>query len=66
MILYINIYLDKIFENRTYKLNDKPFFLTLGGKYKGKKIKKKNEKKRKVKNRFQINKLFLYISSNSF
>ena len=38
-------------------------------KYEGKKIKKKvKEKKswRKIKNKFKINKLFLYIFSNSF
>ena len=40
------------------------------GKCKKKKIEKKSGRKekkwRKIKNRFKINKLFLYISSNSF
>ena len=38
-------------------------------KYKEKKIKRKNRRKkmwRKIKNRFKVNKLFLYANSNSF
>ena len=40
-------------------------FKKFEGKCKGKKIKRESEKK-KIKNRFKINKLFLYVFSNSF
>ena len=45
------------------------FWKNFEGKYKRKKVKRKSNKKKKVKEKkyiFKVNKLFLYIISNSF